>query len=327
MVDLNAPVETAPAAIPSEIQPSAPVEQQEVQNAEIQPADPVEEVDPFTISLTERFGMSEDQLRSALSERESLSARLNTTPKVSKFALEVEALKDTPDKLKDYIDTITYDPASKPDEEVLAKELSKKYNLTMDKASEVIREKYGDPEDRTTLQTIELKDAADSARANFNSQRSAVLEAAQKDSRDTVPTELVSKVTASVVGEAPKLQYSRGGIEVEVPVNKSALENTVSEFLTMQVSNGNIVPLADGSLAEADLKTLSDFKNRMTFFMSGAELQQKVHDAAVVATEKRLRQEYAGKKPETPSEEKRKDPEKAETPFERAKREQLSGII
>ena len=226
----------------------------------------------------------------------------------------------------DYIDTITYDPASKPDEEVLAKQISKDYGVTMQEAAEAIREQYGDPEDRTALQKMKLKDAVDSARDKFNSQRSAVLEAAQKDSRDTVPTELVSKVTASVVGEAPKLQYSRGGIEVEVPVNKAALENTVSEFLTMQVSNGNIVPLADGSLAEADLQTLSDFKSRMTFFMSGAELQQKVHDAAVVATEKRQRQEYAGKKPEAPSEEKRKDPEKAETPFEKLKRQQLAGL-
>ena len=245
---------------------------------------------------------------------------------MSQFALEVEALKDTPDRLKGYIDTITYDPASRPDEDVLAKQISKDYGVTMQEAAEAIREQYGDPEDRTALQKMKLKDAVDSARDKFNSQRSAVLEAAQKDSRDTVPTELVSKVTASVVGEAPKLQYSRGGIEVEVPVNKAALENTVSEFLTMQVSNGNIVPLADGSLAEADLKTLSDFKSRMTFFMSGAELQQKVHDAAVVATEKRLRQEYAGKKPETPSEEKRKDPEKAETPFEKLKRQQLAGL-
>ena len=89
MTDPNVVVEEAPVVEAAEIQP--------VVETQVQEAQVVEEVDPFTVSLTERFGMSEDQLRAALSERESLSARLNTTPKVSKFALEVEALKDAPD--------------------------------------------------------------------------------------------------------------------------------------------------------------------------------------------------------------------------------------
>jgi len=64
MTDPNVVVEEAPVVEAAEIQP--------VVETQVQEAQVVEEVDPFTASLTERFGMSEDQLRAALSERESL---------------------------------------------------------------------------------------------------------------------------------------------------------------------------------------------------------------------------------------------------------------
>lgn len=269
--------------------------------------------------------MGEEEIRAALSERESLSARLNTMPKVSKFALEVEALAKEPEKLKAYLDTVTYDPSDKTDDDVLVKYTAHKYNFTMEEAREAVREQYGDPEERTTLQKMKIKDESTEARQYFNSQRQAVLEATQKDSRDTVPTELVTSTVKGLVGEAPTIQSSRGEVQVAVPVDKRALEATMAEFLTAQISNGNIVLSQDGKLSEADQAKLADFKTRMSWFISGPAYEQKLYDAAVVATEKRLRAEYSGKEIKAPDESKQKESKQAESIFEKARREQLAG--